>query len=69
MLDTAGRERKESWGLGRGFDRAVRVLAPTYVIRAGAVPAGRGPIVYSNYTILGANFLFAEVRPDTGNVP
>ena len=37
-------------------------FAHTYVIRDRAVPMGQGTIVYSPYTILGANFLFAEVR-------
>jgi uncharacterized RDD family membrane protein YckC len=40
-------------------------FARTYVIRAGALPAGSGPIVYTNYFIAALSFLFAEVRrPD-----
>jgi hypothetical protein len=39
-------------------------FAGTYVIRRGAEPIARGPIRYEYYTILGNNFIFAEVRPD-----
>jgi len=38
-------------------------FAGTYVIRRGAEPTARGPIRYEYYTILGNNFIFAEVRP------
>lgn len=44
-------------------------FAHTYVIRSGAVPLGHGAIVYTPYTILGTNFLFAEVRPARGDAP
>lgn len=40
-------------------------FAHTYVIRNDAQPAGHGRIEYANYTILGFNFLFREVRPAT----
>ena len=39
-------------------------FAGTYVVRLNAAPVGRGPIRYEYYTILGNNFIFAEVRPD-----
>ena len=44
-------------------------FAHTYVIRDRAIPMGQGTIVYAPYTILGANFLFAEVRPIRGEAP
>ena len=44
-------------------------LAHTYVILDRAIPVGQGAIVYASYTIFGANFLFAEVRPIRGEVP
>ncbi len=44
-------------------------FAHTYVIRHRAIPMGQGAIVYASYTILGANFLFAEVRPISGEAP
>ena len=37
-------------------------FAHTYVVRQEALPAGNGPIGYSQYTILGGSFLFQEVR-------
>ena len=43
-------------------------FAHTYVIRNHAVPLGNGAIVYTRYTILGTNFLFAEVRTVQGEV-
>jgi uncharacterized RDD family membrane protein YckC len=43
--------------------------AHTYVIRNRAVPAGQGPIMWIRYTILGANFLFQEVRAAKSDVP
>jgi uncharacterized RDD family membrane protein YckC len=44
-------------------------FAHTYVIRDRAIPMGLGAIVYARYTILGANFLFAEVRPIRSAAP
>jgi len=38
-------------------------FAHTYVIRRDATPAGTGRIVYGQYTLLGASYLFQEVRP------
>ena len=40
-------------------------FAHTYVIRNRAIPVGKGAIAYVPYTIFGANFVFAEVRPIT----
>jgi hypothetical protein len=37
-------------------------LAQTYVIRAGAQPAGRGPIVYEVYHMLAWTLYLPEVR-------
>ena len=37
-------------------------FAHTYVIRRASSPAGRGPIVYAQYTIMGGSFLFQEVK-------
>jgi uncharacterized RDD family membrane protein YckC len=36
-------------------------FAGTYVVHQKAQPAGRGEIRYSYYTLLGTNFIFAEV--------
>jgi len=36
-------------------------LAHTYVVKSGAQPMERGPIVFRQYTILGTNFIFREV--------
>src|SRR5688572_17440627 len=44
-------------------------FAHTYVILDRAVPLGDGAIVYATYTILGWNFLFAEVRAVKGEAP
>jgi uncharacterized RDD family membrane protein YckC len=44
-------------------------FAHTYVVRAAAVPLGQGTIVYTAYSIFAVNFLFAEVRPVTGEAP
>jgi len=44
-------------------------FAHTYVIRDRAIPIGEGVIVYARYTILGANFLFAEVRTVSAEAP
>jgi len=44
-------------------------FAHTYVIRDRAIPVGKGAIVYAPYTILGANFVFAEVRPIRDEAP
>ena len=41
-------------------------FAHTYVIRTRAKPMGQGAIVYTTYTIFAVNFLFAEVRPVSG---
>ncbi len=38
-------------------------FAHTYVVRQGASPAGTGRIAYGQYTVLGASYLFQEVRP------
>jgi len=38
-------------------------FAATYVVKLTATPAWRGPIRYEYYSILGSNFIFAEVRP------
>jgi uncharacterized RDD family membrane protein YckC len=38
-------------------------FAHTYVIRRFASPAGMGRVVYVPYTILGASFIFQEVKP------
>lgn len=38
-------------------------FAHTYVIRRDASPAGTGRIAYAQYTLLGASYLFKEVRP------
>ena len=40
-------------------------FAHTYVVRADAKPAGHGRIVYCSYHVLGASYLFQEVRPET----
>ena len=37
-------------------------FAHTYVIRREASPAGTGRIAYAQYTLLGASYLFKEVR-------
>jgi uncharacterized RDD family membrane protein YckC len=37
-------------------------FAHTYVIRRASAPAGSGPIVYAQYTIMGGSFLFQEVK-------
>lgn len=39
-------------------------FAHTFVVRRGAVPAGKGRVVYRTYTVFGATLLFAEVVPD-----
>jgi uncharacterized RDD family membrane protein YckC len=44
-------------------------FAHTYVIRDRAVPLASGPITYVPYTLFGASFVFAEVRPKGGEVP
>ena len=38
-------------------------FAHTYVVRRGASPDGTGRITYGHYTVLGASYLFQEVRP------
>jgi uncharacterized RDD family membrane protein YckC len=42
-------------------------FANTYVIKAGAAPSGTGPIAMQQYEILMWNFLFREVRTDSGS--
>lgn len=39
-------------------------FARTYVIRRNATPAGRGPIHYEYYTLLGMSLIFPEVVTD-----
>ncbi len=52
------------WISGDANRQALRdKFAHTYVIRAGAVPAGSGRVVYRTYTVFGATMLFQEVEP------
>jgi uncharacterized RDD family membrane protein YckC len=56
------------WSTGDEHRQALHdKFAHTYVIRRRASPVGQGAIVYATYTILGGAFLFAEVRPATGD--
>ena len=58
------------WGTSDEHRQALRdTFAQIYVILGGAVLTGQGAIVYTPYTIFGANFLFAEVRPVRGEAP
>ncbi len=51
------------WITGDDHRQALRdKLAHTYVIRTGAQPAGRGPIVYDVYHVLAWTLYLAEVR-------
>jgi uncharacterized RDD family membrane protein YckC len=51
------------WITGDDHKQALRdKLAHTYVIRAGAQPAGRGPIVYDVYHVLAWTLYLPEVR-------
>lgn len=54
------------WVGGDDCRQALRdKLAHTYVVRAGARPVGRAPVVFRQYTILGATFIFREVSRKT----
>jgi uncharacterized RDD family membrane protein YckC len=58
------------WITGDEHRQALRdKWAHTYVIRNRAVPAGQGTVMWIRYTILGANFLFQEVRAARSDAP